>query len=104
MVEERFDGFAHVRCHPRTGRTHQIRVHLTSIGHSLIGDRVYVSRNAQQRQLPEGAPDPGRHCLHAHRLTFDHPRTGERMTFEAAMPVDMVDLLTWLRSERRAPD
>ncbi len=104
VVEERFDGFAHVRCHPKTGRTHQIRVHLTSIGHSLIGDRVYVSRNAQQRQLPEGAPDPGRHCLHARRLTFDHPRTGERMSFEATMPVDMANVLAWLRSERPVRD
>lgn len=101
-VVERFDGFAHVRCRPLTGRTHQIRVHLTSIGHSLVGDRVYVSRNAQHRELPDGAPDPGRHCLHARSLTVCHPHTGEELTFEAPLPRDFEVLLGWLRSARPA--
>ncbi|MGE0143774.1 MAG: RluA family pseudouridine synthase [Planctomycetota bacterium] len=103
-VVERFVGFSHVRCKPKTGRTHQIRVHLTSIGHSLVGDHVYRSRNHQQVALPPEAPDPARHCLHAIRLEFDHPHTHERMAFESPMPSDMERLLAWLRVHRAAVD
>ena len=99
-VVERFVGFTHVRCMPKTGRTHQIRVHMASIGHSLVGDRHYRSRNQQQAALPEGAPDPQRHCLHALRLAFVHPHTHERMEFRAPMPVEMERLLAWLRENR----
>ncbi len=95
---ERFSGFAHVRCRPKTGRTHQIRVHMASIGHSLVGDRLYRSRNQQQADLPEAAPDPKRHCLHAIRLCFEHPHTRERLCFETPMPADMTALLEWLRA------
>ncbi len=99
-VVERLAGFTHLRCLPKSGRTHQIRVHLTSIGLSLVGDRVYRSRRNQQSALPEGAPDPARQCLHAYRLAFDHPRTRERVTFEAPIPEDMKRLLDWLRDRR----
>ncbi|MCA8974816.1 MAG: RluA family pseudouridine synthase [Planctomycetes bacterium] len=99
-VVERFDGFAHVLCRPRTGRTHQIRVHMTSIGHSLVGDRVYRSRVRQHDSLPDGAPDPGRQCLHAMRLSLPHPQTHEPIEFESSMPDDMAQLLLWLRSNR----
>src|SRR5690606_22556213 len=78
-VVERFAGFSHLLCRPKTGRTHQIRVHLTSIGHSLVGDRLYKSRNMSTRELPQGAPDPGRHCLHARSLAFEHPVTHEHL-------------------------
>jgi 23S rRNA pseudouridine1911/1915/1917 synthase len=98
-VLERFAGFAHLRCRPKTGRTHQIRVHLQSIGHSLVGDRQYRSRNAQARRLPDGAPDPGRQCLHARSLVFEHPRTREQLGFEAAIPADFAALLAWLRAQ-----
>lgn len=101
-VLERFRGFAHVRCEPKTGRTHQIRVHMTSIGHSLVGDRVYRSRMRQHDALPAGAPSPGRQCLHAHRLAIAHPVTGEPLQFEAPLPADMQALLQWLRSHARA--
>lgn len=97
---ERFDGFSHLLCRPRTGRTHQIRVHLTSVGHSLIDDRVYVSRNQQQRSLPDGCPAPGRQCLHARRLEFTHPRSRERMSFDAPLPEDMEAVLRWMREHR----
>jgi 23S rRNA pseudouridine1911/1915/1917 synthase len=99
-VVERFGGITHLRCLPKTGRTHQIRVHLTGVGLSLVGDPIYRSRRNQQARLPAGAPDPGRHCLHALRLVLDHPRTQERLTFEAAMPADMEALLDWLRANR----
>jgi 23S rRNA pseudouridine1911/1915/1917 synthase len=97
-VVERFAGFAHVRCRPKTGRTHQIRVHMTSIGHSLVGDRIYRSRARQHDQLPAGAPHPGRQCLHALRLELPHPATGERLQFEAPLPADLQALLAWLRA------
>ena len=96
-VIEQFEGFAHVMCRPKTGRTHQIRVHMTSIGHSLVGDRVYRSRRQQQRSIPEGAPDPGRHCLHALRLKVPHPLTHEPLMIESPMAADMELLLAWLR-------
>jgi 23S rRNA pseudouridine1911/1915/1917 synthase len=97
---ERFDGFADVRCRPRTGRTHQIRVHMTSIGHSLVGDRTYRSRQRQHERLPAGAPDPGRQCLHAQHLALLHPHTEERLEFEAPLPADLQRLLDWLRVQR----
>ena len=100
-VVERFTGFTHFRCKPRSGRTHQIRVHMMSIGHSLVADRVYRARNQVHLRLPEGAPDPGRQCLHAARLEFAHPHTEERMVFEQPIPEDMEQLLAWLRIHKR---
>jgi 23S rRNA pseudouridine1911/1915/1917 synthase len=99
-VVETFAGFAHVLCRPKTGRTHQIRVHMTSIGHSLVGDRVYRSRSRQHESLPEGAPTPRRQCLHALRLQLDHPATQERLDLRAPMPPDITALLEWLREHR----
>jgi 23S rRNA pseudouridine1911/1915/1917 synthase len=101
-IVERFAGFAHVRCLPKTGRTHQIRVHLTSIGHSLVGDRVYRSRSRQHDALPAEAPDPRRQCLHALALELPHPVTQERMRFEAPLPADIAALLAWLRAHHPA--
>lgn len=98
-VIERFVGFAYVRCIPKTGRTHQIRVHMMSVGHSLIGDRLYRSRKVQHRHLPPEAPAPGRQCLHARRLRLQHPRTHEEVEFEAPLPADMAGLLAWLREQ-----
>lgn len=101
-VLERFAGFAHVRCRPKTGRTHQIRVHMMAIGHSLVGDRVYRSRQRQHDRLPPGAPEPSRQCLHAHALELSHPATGERMRFQAEPPADFQALLRWFR-QRASP-
>lgn len=101
-ILERFDGFCHVLCRPKTGRTHQIRVHMTSIGHSLVGDRVYRSRRRQHDRLPADAPAPGRHCLHARQLRVVHPATQQPMTVEAPMPNDLEQLLAWLREHRPA--
>ena len=75
-VVARYRGYTHVRCRLETGRTHQIRVHMSSIGHPVLGDPVY------------GRPAPGLagQCLHAARLSFTHPISGERMTVEAPLP------------------
>jgi len=71
------DGLSLVECRPRTGRTHQIRVHLKHLGHPIAGDPVYGKRGKYER-----------HLLHAWRLAFDHPRTGERLTFTSPVPAD----------------
>jgi 23S rRNA pseudouridine1911/1915/1917 synthase len=71
------DGRSLVECRPKTGRTHQIRVHLKHLGHPISGDPVYGKRGKFER-----------HLLHAWKLAFDHPRTGERLTFTAAVPAD----------------
>ena len=78
QVLERYPGYTHIRCRLETGRTHQIRVHMASIGHPLLGDTVYGAKK----------PVPGLagQCLHARRLSFIHPRTGERVTVECPLP------------------
>ncbi len=98
-VKERFRGFTEFSCFPKTGRTHQIRVHMTSVGHSLVGDRTYKARRVQQAALPDGAPNPGRHCLHAVSLELEHPRTRDPLRIEAPMPADMLALSAWFRAE-----
>lgn len=97
-TRERFDGFSLVSVRPRTGRTHQIRVHLAHIGHPLVGDRVYRGRATPRP--PRGAPALGRHALHASELAFAHPSTGEPLRFQAEPPADMRGWLEWLRRER----
>jgi len=70
---------------PETGRTHQIRVHLSSIGLPLVGDRVYGRARGRDAQL-------GRPALHARRLGFEHPIHGERLSFETPLPEDLGEL------------
>jgi 23S rRNA pseudouridine1911/1915/1917 synthase len=80
-----------------TGRTHQIRVHLAHIKYPIVGDPVYGGR----RRLPPGASPAlihalenfGRQALHAARLTFTHPKSGKRVSYEAPLPADLVGLL-----------
>jgi 23S rRNA pseudouridine1911/1915/1917 synthase len=95
-TSERFGRAALVAAHPRTGRTHQLRVHLASIGHPCVGDRLYRRRDT--RDLAPDAPVPGRQALHAASLAFTHPATGERVRFEAPLPADLEALLAWLRA------
>ena len=81
---------SHIKCILETGRTHQIRVHMASLGHSLIGDQMYGLPN---QNAPEEIKYFPRQALHAGFLGFIHPRTLEHMTFEAPLPEDMSDLL-----------
>lgn len=107
-VLERFDGFALVRCRPRTGRTHQIRVHLTHIGHPILADKMYAGRGPTftlGNLVGSDHPDAeqvliGRQALHAHALSLKHPITGEPITFNASLPADMATTLAALRAHR----
>jgi len=100
---ENLDGFSLLEIYPQTGRTHQIRVHLSSMGHPLLGDPLYGRKgrtgSIQDPVLKECVRRMNRQALHAHRLAFDHPRTGKRVQFEAPLPQDMQDALEWLRSQ-----
>ena len=98
-VKERFAGFALVECRPRTGRTHQIRVHLAHIELAIVGDRLYAAR--KRRPLPADAPPVERHLLHAAGLAFDHPVTGQRLELESPPPADFRAWLEWLRARPR---
>jgi 23S rRNA pseudouridine1911/1915/1917 synthase len=81
-----------LECRLETGRTHQIRVHLAAIGHPIVGDPRYGRRGRQRGPVLT----PGRQWLHARRLSFDHPGTGERLTFESALPDDLASVLAAL--------
>lgn len=96
----RFRGFAQLDVFPKTGRRHQVRVHLASIGHPLVGERVYVPRRRQLEKLPSNAPRMDRQALHAARLVFSHPVRGERIEIEAELPADFSALLAWMRTQR----
>ena len=92
-VLERFGNFTYIACQLKTGRTHQIRVHMASIGHPLAGDPVYGPRNCI-RSL-------GGQCLHAKELGFTHPATGEWMRFDSELPGWFQGYLIRLRKESR---
>ena len=95
-VMERYPGFTYAEMRLETGRTHQIRVHMSSISHPLIGDPVYGGRKTpfekKHAKLLDGQ------CLHAAELSFPHPRTGEVMTFHAPLPDNFCRVLEILRS------
>ncbi len=84
---------SHVQCVLETGRTHQIRVHMSSIGHPLVGDYTY---GHGMKNAPQFLRDFPRQALHAGLLGFVHPTTGKSMVFEVPMPQDMQDLLQQL--------
>ena len=92
--------FAHaalLECRLETGRTHQVRVHLASIGHALLGDPVYGRNHQKFRNLLAGLAFR-RQALHAARLGFIHPLSGEQLAFASALPADMERLLIELRN------
>ncbi len=97
-----FEGFAHLRARPRTGRTHQIRVHLASIDLPIVGDPLYRARNFGPGMFPPGAPPVSRTLLHARRLAFEHPASGETIEYEAPLAPDMAAFLACL--EEQLPD
>jgi 23S rRNA pseudouridine1911/1915/1917 synthase len=84
-----------VEAEPETGRTHQIRVHFASIGHPVVGDAVYGRRRTW---LPVD-----RQFLHARKLGFKHPTTGQRVGFEAPLPEELAGVLALLRGENNGP-
>jgi 23S rRNA pseudouridine1911/1915/1917 synthase len=86
------DGAALVECRLETGRTHQVRVHLASIGHALLGDPVYGRANPRLRTILRDL-DFRRQALHAAVLGFIHPVTGDRLRFESDLPQDMRELI-----------
>jgi len=88
-VLARYSSYTHVACRLETGRTHQIRVHLTAIGHPLVGDAVYGGGKKASFGLPG-------QCLFARQLTFTHPRSGETITLERPLPDWFIHVLTKL--------
>ena len=88
---ETFGGAALVECRLETGRTHQVRVHMSSIGHPLLGDPVYGRTPSRFRPLLSGLGFR-RQALHAAELGFVHPVTGETLRFESPLPPDMAQL------------
>ena len=94
-IVERFVDCTLVDCALETGRTHQIRVHMLSLGHPLVGDPVYGSGASR---IPRG-PEFARQALHARRLGLIHPLTGKPMQWKSALPEDMAEIIAQARFE-----
>jgi 23S rRNA pseudouridine1911/1915/1917 synthase len=105
-VLERFRSHTHTRVKLETGRTHQIRVHMSHIGYPLVGDPVYGGRfripPAANQNMVQTLKEFPRQALHARFLELDHPISGERMKWQSPLPDDFVWLLTLLRQDREA--
>ena len=93
----RYNGYTHLLLHLETGRTHQIRVHMSHIGHPLIGDELYGGAKTRFEKEHKALLDG--QALHAKRLTLTHPRTGGRMTFECELPDNFKRLLNILEAD-----
>lgn len=100
QVRERFEAAAFVEVDLQTGRTHQVRVHFSEAGHPLLCDALYGGVRKATGPVKGAQEALGRQALHSWRLAFDHPRTGERLTFEAPVPQDFERALAILRSGR----
>jgi 23S rRNA pseudouridine1911/1915/1917 synthase len=106
-VAQRFDGFSAVRALPKTGRTHQIRLHLASIGYPVLCDKLYggralITRGEVSRQASDEAILLDRQALHARRLKLTHPLTDQPIEFVAPLPADIEGVLAALRQFRAA--
>jgi 23S rRNA pseudouridine1911/1915/1917 synthase len=105
-VIQRFEKATYIRLLPKTGRTHQLRVHMSHLGHPILADSLYRGRsqvtqadlNPQCDAASENAILIQRQALHAMRLTFRHPQSGNEMTIEAPLPDDMQATLNYLES------
>jgi len=101
-VRRRFDRFTLLDVELKTGRTHQIRVHLSWLKHPVVGDELYGGgrdKTVINPQVRSQITRLGRQFLHAERLGFRHPRTGEQMTFSAEPPADLQKLIAELSSQ-----
>jgi 23S rRNA pseudouridine1911/1915/1917 synthase len=97
-VVERHDRSALVEARPRTGRTHQIRVHLAAVGHPILGDRAYGGGGDEAKRLGLSRP-----FLHSWRIAFDHPITGKRIELQAPLASDLEESLDLARRGSDAP-
>jgi len=98
-VKQRFGKFTLLDVDIKTGRTHQIRVHLASLNHPIVGDAIYNEgrdNNVADIPIRQAIQGLGRFFLHAQRLSFTHPKTEERLTFTAELPVELTEFLAKL--------
>ena len=104
-VLERYGAFTLLEAKIETGRTHQIRVHLGALGRPVVGDAVYGGsmRTVETPAMRAALRRLSRQALHASRLTFRHPVTGQEMTFESPLPADMAEMVRFLRQETERP-
>ncbi len=105
-VRERFSGYSLVELFPKTGRTHQLRIHMSHIRHPIVGDPFYGGRHVSMRQVtgrPDDSSEPRwrRQMLHAHRLVVQHPILEKPLELSAPLPADMQELLEALRTYAR---
>jgi 23S rRNA pseudouridine1911/1915/1917 synthase len=103
QVIERLKGFTFVRLLPETGRTHQLRVHMSSLRHPIVSDTLYGARKITVGQLFGTNDDTSimpRFALHAHKIQFRHPITGKDMLIQAPPPADFSNLLDLLRKRK----
>ena len=104
-VVKRYKGFATVRVRPKTGRTHQIRVHMSHIGCPVLCDKLYSGRaSINLKQIEPRCEEDSilldRQALHAFKITFDHPVSAERMTIQADLPEDIVRTIAVIEKNR----
>jgi 23S rRNA pseudouridine1911/1915/1917 synthase len=99
---EKLNGYTFIECRLETGRTHQIRIHLSELGHPLCGEKVYRQPHRGQAPLPDNSGAP-RVALHATELSFQHPVSGEELHFEMPLPPDLQRLLQKLRGPAAGP-
>ncbi len=108
-VVERAGDYTVVKCKPHTGRQHQIRVHLWHVGHPICGDKLYgpddefFLASTAGYEFSDMEVEPGiclsRHALHAHKLGFRHPATGEKLEFQSPLPPELADFLQKVKKE-----
>ncbi len=95
LVKKKWDGYSLVELKIETGRTHQIRVHMASLGSPVLGDKTYGGIDKNNKSLPVA-----RQMLHAHRVVINHPVSGDKMEFVAPLASDMLEMIDWLDSEQ----